>query len=107
VTTAGGINAPVGRVSGTVGIVGAGAAGCAAAFELQKCGAKVTLFDAETDEERADARPPGGRSDRSQIRLSEERENRSEPVVDGQVWRRPHHRRKCMFFEIERALDER
>jgi tryptophan 2-monooxygenase len=64
----GGINAPVGRVGGTVGVVGAGAAGCAAAFELQKCGATVTLFDAETDEERADARPPGGRLYSSRFR---------------------------------------
>ena len=33
----------------TVGIVGAGPAGCAAAHELQKCGAQVTLFQSETD----------------------------------------------------------
>jgi tryptophan 2-monooxygenase len=65
----GGIDKPIGKLSGqTVGIVGAGAAGCAAAFELQKCGARVTLFDAETDEERADARPPGGRLYSSRFR---------------------------------------
>jgi monoamine oxidase len=67
----GGINAPIGKLNGqTVGIVGAGAAGCAAAFELQKCGAKVTLFDAETEEERLDRRLPGGRLYSSQFRDS-------------------------------------
>jgi tryptophan 2-monooxygenase len=66
----GGINAPIGRLSGTVGIVGGGAAGCVAAFELQKTGAKVTLFDAETAEEVADQRPPGGRLYSSQFRDS-------------------------------------
>ncbi|MGO4714537.1 flavin monoamine oxidase family protein [Bradyrhizobium sp. 2TAF24] len=67
----GGINAPIGKLSGqTVGIVGGGAAGCVAAFELQKCGAKVTLFDAETAEEVADKRPPGGRLYSSRFRDS-------------------------------------
>jgi tryptophan 2-monooxygenase len=66
----GGINKPIGKLSGTVGIVGAGAAGCVAAFELQKSGAKVTLFDAETAEEIADERPPGGRLYSSQFRDS-------------------------------------
>ena len=66
----GGINAPIGRLSGTVGIIGGGAAGCVAAFELQKTGAKVTLFDAETAEEIADQRPPGGRLYSSRFRDS-------------------------------------
>lgn len=67
----GGINAPIGKLSGqSVGIVGGGAAGCVAAFELQKCGAKVTLFDAETAEEAADKRPPGGRLYSSRYRDS-------------------------------------
>jgi hypothetical protein len=35
---------------------------------LQKSGAKVTLFDAETAEEIADARPPGGRLYSSRFR---------------------------------------
>jgi tryptophan 2-monooxygenase len=64
----GGIDAPIGKLSGTVGIVGGGAAGCVAAFELQKTGAKVTLFDAETAEEVADQRPPGGRLYSSRFR---------------------------------------
>ena len=46
-TNSGGINGAIGKLSGqSVGIVGAGPAGCVAAFELQKCGARVTLFDA-------------------------------------------------------------
>ena len=35
----------------TIGIVGAGAAGSCAAFELQKCGYDVTLYDAPSDHE--------------------------------------------------------
>ncbi|MEO3999481.1 NAD(P)/FAD-dependent oxidoreductase [Mesorhizobium sp. CAU 1732] len=65
----GGIEKPIGKLNGqTIGIVGGGPAGCAAAFELQKCGASVTLFDAETDAERADGRQPGGRLYSSQFR---------------------------------------
>lgn len=66
----GGINGQIGKVppQTSVGIVGAGPAGCVAAFELQKCGARVTLFDAETDEERADQRIPGGRLYSSRFR---------------------------------------
>lgn len=67
----GGINGRIGSLSGqSVGIVGAGAAGCVAAFELQKCGARVTLFDADTADEIADRRLPGGRLYSSQFRDS-------------------------------------
>ena len=47
----GGISGKIGTVNGThtVAVVGAGPAGCCAAFELQKCGFDVTLYDAETD----------------------------------------------------------
>lgn len=67
----GGIDGAIGKLAGqTVGIVGAGPAGCVAAFELQKCGARVTLFDAETEAEQADMRLPGGRLYSSQFRDS-------------------------------------
>jgi len=44
-----------------IAVIGAGAAGCCAAYELQLSGAQVTLFGAQNDAEVADNRPPGGR----------------------------------------------
>jgi tryptophan 2-monooxygenase len=58
----GGINEPIGRLTRQkIAVVGGGAAGCVAAFELQKCGADVTLFDAEPAGTLDKGRPPGGR----------------------------------------------